>query len=375
MDDVYLDNNATTKPHPDVRAAMLMALDCWYGNPSSKHELGTASRSVIEDARRAISVFIGAGRPSDVLFLSGATEAIAQAFESARKTVQQVATSAIEHTAVLAAATAAERCGVAHFTIPVSTDGQISLRDLDQVVRKAPTFVSVTLVNNETGTLQDISGVAEICRQHGALLHVDAAQAIGRVHVDVSDLGCDYLSLSPHKFHGPKGVGALFVRSEAPKTSIIHGHQEFGLRGGTENLPGIAGTAAAVRALHDWQARLPTISKLTHRLEQGILAEIPGAAVNCVDAPRVANTSNIYFPKRSAADMVASLSRRGVYVSAGAACSTGGSPSHVLEALGYGRTRANSSIRFSPSRFSTPAEIESAIRQTKEVYSATLASA
>jgi cysteine desulfurase len=370
--EAYLDNNATTPLLPDVREAMVAALDQYFANPSSKHRLGTISRRVLEDARRTISVFLGAKQPSDVLFTSSATEAITLAFKSGGDAVRQIAVGTSEHTAVLDAAGEFEASGLVRIDIPVSRTGEPLLDGLASELSKQKTLVSLTLVNNETGVVLDVPPLAALCRRHGALLHIDAAQAVGRVTVDIAELGCDYLSVSPHKFHGPKGVGILYVRPDAPRKSLVLGHQEFGLRGGTENLLGIVGAEAAVKALCGWQDDLPRIAKLRDRLEQGILAAVPGSEVNGIGSRRAANTSNIYLPQRDAAELVAGLSRYGVYVSAGAACSTGGEPSHVLRAMGYGADRANSSIRFSLSKLSTAREIEFSIESVAKVYGATL---
>jgi cysteine desulfurase len=370
--EAYLDNNATTPLLPDVREAMVTALDQHFANPSSKHRPGAISRRILEEARRTISLFIGAMRPSDVLFTSSATEAITQAFKSGCVVARQVAVSTSEHTAVLDAAGECEASGLVRIDIPVSRNGEPLLDGLANELSKRKTLVSLTLVNNETGVVLNVPPLASLCRRHGALLHIDAAQAAGRVPIDVSELDCDYLSLSPHKFHGPKGVGILYARADAPRKSLILGHQEFGLRGGTENLLGIVGAEAAVKVLSGWQDHLPGIAKLRDQLEQGILAAVPGSEVNGIGSRRAANTSNIYLPQRDAAELVAGLSRYGVYVSAGAACSTGGEPSHVLRAMGYGVERANSSVRFSLSKLSTSLEIELAIQSVAKVYSATL---
>lgn len=372
MDEAYLDNNATTLLLPEVKEAMVRSLDLSFGNPSSKHRPGAISRRLIEDARRTIADFIGAAHPSEILFTSSATEAIAQAFQSGCLAAKKIIVSATEHTSVLDSAARWQESGIPLIHVPVSESGGLQLGGLTDDILRTRTFVSVTLVNNETGVILDTSRLAILCRQYNAFLHIDAVQAAGRIPVNVSELDCDYLSLSPHKFHGPKGVGILYVRTGAPRISLIPGHQEFCFRGGTENVLGIAGAMAAVKALHDWRKHLPHIAKLRDRLEQGILAAVPGAEVNGNKSQRAANTSNIYLPQRDAAELVAGLSRRGVYVSAGAACSTGGAPSHVLEAMGYGSERANSSLRFSLSKLSTAREIELAIRSVVEVYDATL---
>jgi len=373
MDEAYLDNNATTKLLPEVKEAMVKGLDQWFGNPSSKHRPGAISRRVIEDGRRTIADFIGAAHSSEILFTSSATESITQAFQSGCLAARQIVVTTSDHTAVLDAAARHEASGIRCIRLPVTRNGALELDGLVGDVLTTKTFVSVTLVNNETGVVLEISRLAALCRRYGALLHIDAAQAAGRVPINVMELDCDYMSLSPHKFHGPKGVGILYARHEAPRASLILGHQEFGLRGGTENVLGIAGAAAAMETLREWRDDLPRIAELRDRLERGILGAVPGAEVNGSGSRRAANTSNIFLPRRDAAEIVAGLSRHGVYVSAGAACSTGGAPSHVIRAMGYGAERANSSIRFSLSKLSTSREIDMAIQSVAKVYDATLA--
>lgn len=373
MDEAYLDNNATTMLLPEVREAIVGGLERWSGNPSSKHRPGTASRRMIEEGRGTIAEFFGAANPSEILFTSSATESITQAFQSGCLAARQIVVCSTDHTAVLDAAARWEAIGVSCIRLPVNRTGELELDGLTGDILRPKTFVSFTLVNNETGIIPELALLRALCRQHDALLHIDAAQAAGRVPIDVEKLECDYMSLSPHKFHGPKGVGILYARHNAPRANLIIGHQEFCLRGGTENVIGIAGAVAAVKALRGWPNDLPRIAALRDRLEQGILAEIHGAAINGSGAKRAANTSNIFLPRRDAAEVVDGLNRYGVYVSAGAACSTGGEPSHVIRAMGFGAERANSSIRFSLSKLTTSREIDLAIQAVVKVYKTTLA--
>lgn len=366
----YLDNNATTAPLPEVTAAMAAAFDQCFANPSSKHKLGTAARRALENARQGFANFLSANQSSEVIFTSTATEAIALAFHSAGSQVQQVAVGTSEHSAVLDAASQQEAAGIARLDISVSRSGVPLLDGLEDELSRRKTFVSLSLVNNETGVILDIQPIAALCRKYDALLHIDAVQAPGRVPVNVIELDCDYLTISPHKFHGPKGTGILYARANAPRRSLIGGYQEAGFRGGTENVPAIVGAGIAVEALGDWSAQAARIAHLRDRLEQGILTAVPGAQINGIGARRVANTSNIYLPRRNAAEMVEGLSRHGVFVSAGAACSTGGTPSHVIRAMGYHDERANSSVRFSLSRFTTVQQVDLAISSVSKVYKA-----
>jgi cysteine desulfurase len=244
---------------------------------------------------------------------------------------------------------------------------------LQRVLRASgPAFVSMIWANNETGVVSPAGAIAEICRANGALLHLDAVQAPMHIDVDAGAAACDYLSLSAHKFHGPKGVGILAAKSLAPRAPLLPGHQESGMRGGTENLPAIVGAAAALALQPDWRREAARQARLRDALERGILETIPGTAVNGAPTQRIGNTTSIFFPGRNAADMVAALGRAGLCVSAGAACSTGGRPSHVLQAMGYGEQRANGSIRFSLGRENTEAEVARALEIVRTVYASGL---
>lgn len=366
----YLDNNATSALAPEVRAVMIAALDDWFANPSSQHRLGIDCRRVLEEARQTFANYLRARYATEVSFTSGATDAISQAFfRGCNNDIDQVLVSSVEHAAVLDAAAHVSPLGRPYIQIPVDPMGNLQIDQLERLLARGRSFVSVALVNNETGVIFDLPRISEACRRTGAILHVDAAQAAGRVPVDVQELKCDYLSLSPHKFHGPKGVGILYARAQAS----VHRERSESIRsGGTPNVPSILGAAAAISALSDWQLDVRKIERLRDRLEAAVLASIPESDVNGKGAIRVANTTNISFPDRNAADLVAALSRRKVYVSAGAACTSGGSPSHVIQAMGWGRARANSSLRFSLSKSTTEEEISFAIEKVVEAYQATL---
>jgi cysteine desulfurase len=336
-----------------------------FANPSSRHRLGQAVRAEVEAAREAVAAFIGAHHPAEVRFTSGATDSIMRSFISACESgVEHLLVGATEHVAVFDAAEA-----VAHgrrlVKIPVNDTGGLVIEALEAELALGPALVSVGLVNNETGVITDTERVAAACRRAGARLHFDGAQAVGRIAVDVSELDCDYLSLSPHKFYGPKGCGVWFARADSPIARAI-GHE------GTPNVAGIAGTSAALGALSDWRQEVARQSILRDHLEKTILEALPSAAVNGVGGHRVANISNIYFPRRSAADLVEALSRRGVWVSAGAACTTGGRPSHVIEAMGFSSDRGNGSLRFSLGRNSTADDMNQAACLVIDAYRATL---
>jgi len=367
--EVYLDNNATTRPTPGVIEACLAALRDFSANPSSPHALGVAARRQVERVRQDVAEFLGAASPSEIVFTSGATESIGLAVNCALADSEGgLATSAVEHAAMLQCAHSREKLGSKVVVMGVDEKGLLRLEELEEALSWKPRLVSVMLANNETGVLFDIFAIAGLCRNRPGLLHIDAAQAIGRTRVDVDELGCDYLSFSAHKFHGPKGIGVLYIRSGAPRLPMLPGHQESGLRAGTENVVGILGLGAAISELGSWQERCQGIQALRDQLESDILGTVSEAQVNGGHDSRVCNTTSIYFPSRNAADLVERLSRKGVYVSASAACTTGGEPSHVLQAMGFGRERANASLRFSLSRFTTAAEVKVACQAVADVF-------
>jgi cysteine desulfurase len=373
---IYLDNNATTQPLPAVVKAMLPFMEQSFGNPSSLHLMGLEARKAVEKARDTVAAMIHAKTPTEIVFTSCATESISHAFQSicgncggAR---QHIIVSAVEHTAVLEAAEKYKHKGSLLTAIAVNSEGALDLQQLEDAISNRPAFVSVMLANNETGVLFPVKEIAAICERKAAILHVDAVQAAGRMPLDVQSLKCDYLSLSAHKFHGPKGVGALYIREGALKSPFIRGHQENHLRGGTENVAGIVGLAAAIDNLFSGQEKPDSIRSLRDLLERNLLPQIPGAAVNGASAPRICNTSNIHIPERNAADLVENLSHLGVFISAGAACTNGGEPSHVIQAMFRSRSRANGSIRLSLSRFTTTEEINLAIKAVVKAYHATL---
>lgn len=362
---IYLDYSATTPLAPQALAAITRALTQSFANPSSRHRVGRTVRAEVEAARETVAAFIGARHTTDVHFTSGATDSIMRSFISACESgIEHLLVGATEHVAVLDAARAVAG-GRRVATVPVNDTGQLAIDVLETELARGAAFVSVGLVNNETGVITDIERVAAACRRAGARLHVDAAQAVGRIAVDVAALDCHYLSLSPHKFYGPKGCGVWFVRSSSPISRAI-GHE------GTPNVPGILGTAAAVSALGEWSKEARRQGVLRDQLEALILEAVPFAAVNGAGAHRVANISNVYFPHRNAADVVEALSRRGVWVSAGAACTNGGRPSHVIEAMGFPSSRANGSVRYSLGRNTTSDDVNQAANLTIDAYRATL---
>jgi cysteine desulfurase len=336
----YLDYNASAPMPKSVRDAVAAAAE-QCGNPSSVHAYGRKARAIIEDARRDIAAAVGA-RPDQVIFTSGATEAIAIALRCSGR--PRVLASAVEHEAVLKAVPDVER-------IPVDAAGVIDLDATRSALaeRGPETIVSVMLANNETGVIQPIADVVTIAGETGALVHCDAVQGPGRIAVDFAALNVDFMSLSAHKLGGPKGSGALIVRDLALLSAeIAGGGQERGLRGGTENVIGIAGFGAAARLLSENLSRMTDIGRLRDDMEAQIKRIAPQAIIAGESAPRLPNTSCIVLPGIKADQQVMALDLAGVAVSAGAACSSGKiTPSHVLTAMGMPEAQAGSAIRVS----------------------------
>jgi len=374
---VYLDNNATTKPLPAVLEAMEPYLRDLYGNPSSPHQFGQECRRAVEDARASVAELISAASPTEIVFTSCATESISQAFHIASATFGEkrfrIATSSVEHVAVLETAEYYRHKGAELVIVGVDSEGNLNLKQLDAALSKGPVFVSLMLANNETGVILPLQEAGALCKQHKAIFHVDVVQAIGKLPVAVRELQCDYLSLSAHKFHGPKGIGALYIRHGAARGAWIRGHQEDNARGGTENVAGIVGIGAAAQAVKaSLTADMKRMAQLRDALEQGILSAVPGSEINGDSKHRLCNTTNIHFPNKNSAQLVERLSAQQVFVSAGAACTTGGKPSHVLRAMGLGEERANASLRFSLGKLTTRQEIDEALRIVPEALKSSL---
>jgi len=363
---IYLDNNSTTAVDEAVVEAMTRCLRDAFGNPSSTHVAGQRSRQMLERAREQVAALIGA-RPREIVFTSGGTEADNLAILgtlAAHPTRRHVVLSAVEHAAVFTLCEQLEASGHRATKIAVNEAGALDMNSLVASVAPETAIVSVMLANNETGVIMDAASAAASTRAAGAVTLVDAVQAVGKMPVDVGALGADLVSLSAHKFHGPKGVGALYVR---PGTRLrgqhVGGHQERDLRPGTENLVGIVGMGAAAEvAMRELASAPERMARLRDQLESAILRSIPGAVVNGGCAPRLCNTTNIALPGVEAEALIIALSEAGVCVSAGSACASGSmEPSHVLKAMGVSPTMARGSIRFSVSRQTTDAEIDSAI--------------
>jgi cysteine desulfurase NifS len=363
---VYLDNNATTVMEDAVLEAMLPFLRESSGNPSSLHAAGQAARTAVEDARRQVAALIGA-RARRVAFTGGGSEADNLALKGVawarRDRGRHIITSRIEHPAVLRAADFLEREGFRVTRLDADDDGRIDPAALEAAVAEDTILVSLMMANNEVGTLQPIRELAAIARAAGAVFHTDAVQAVGKVPVDVEDLGVDLLSLSGHKIHGPKGVGALYVRKGLELEPVIHGgKQEASLRAGTENVPAIVGLGAAAalarRALDDPDRT----AGLRDRLEEGIRRLVPGARLNGHREHRLPNTLNLTLPGLRGESLVLALDHHGIALSSGSACKAGSpEPTHVLMAMGRTDDDAHCAVRFSLSRHTSGEDVDATI--------------
>ncbi|MDM7993302.1 MAG: aminotransferase class V-fold PLP-dependent enzyme [Candidatus Fermentibacter sp.] len=364
---VYLDNNATTPLDPLVLARMLPFLGERFGNPSSFHSFGSSLMEAIEESRGRVASLIGAprsaaGRPA-VVFTSGGTESDNWALRGSLAATgrRTIVTTPVEHPAVLETARQLEREGFELRVARVTCDGVLDMDSIREAIDPTVAVLSVMAANNETGVLMPIRECAEMAHSVGALFHTDAVQAAGKIPLDAEGDGIDLLSLSAHKIHGPKGVGALYVRPGLDLPAFVHGgHHESGLRAGTYNVPGIAGLGEAARlALEEIGPGTSAILALRDRLENGMKATCPGVSIAGALAPRLPNTTTALFSGVESEAILTLLDMRGISVSSGSACSTGSKdPSHVLRAMNVDRNLANSAVRFSLSRFNTAHEID-----------------
>jgi len=373
---IYLDNNATTRPADAVVAAMNRTLCERWANPSSMHRAGQVVRREIILARSAVARLIGC-QDRELVFTSGGTESVNLAVRGsfgAQPERRLFVTSRLEHSVVRDLALAAASLGVEVVWLDNDAGGVVDLDALRIVLgRRAGevALVSVMWVNNETGVIQPVETIGAICGEFGVRLHTDATQAVGKLEIDVASLPVDLLSFSAHKFHGPKGTGALYVkRGVRLEAQVIGGPQERGRRGGTENAAGIVGTGVAAELAMDWLAGGGPAALATRRdtLERGIVDTLDQTAVNGIGAPRVAGTSNIAFIGLEAEAILLMLSERGVCASAGAACSSGSmEPSPVLQAMGLPSEQTFGSVRFGLSRETTDDEVLRAVEIVVDV--------
>ncbi len=371
----YLDHNATTPLAPEALDAMLPFLGARFANPSSPHAAGMAARQAVGEARGAVAGLVGA-KAAEIVFTASATEANHLAILGTLRAVAETAparrhvvTTAVEHPATLLLCADLERRGWRVSVLPVDGAGRVLLNDLRAVVDDTTALVSMMWANNETGVLMPVAVAADIAQARGALFHTDAVQAAGRVPVDVDITNVDLLTLSAHKLHGPKGVGALYVRKGTPLAPLLHGSQERGRRGGTENVPAIVGfgVAAALAQRSIAACTGAAMAILRNRLERGILERWPGSRVNGGAAERLPNTSNIRFVDphgrpMDGEELLMRLDAAGIQVSMGAACASGGNrPSHVLTAMGLSAAEAAGSLRFSLGRDTGASEVEAVL--------------
>jgi cysteine desulfurase len=372
MQRVYLDNNATTPLLPEVFEAMRPHFVEKFGNASSIHQQGQQARGAIEHARESVAELLNC-RPAEVVFTSGGTEGDNLALFGLLKPGDHVITSAIEHHAVLNSSSRLEQMGCTVSYLRVDGDTRVDPEDVRRAIRPETKLVSIMMANNETGVLQAVGDIGKIAAEADIYFHTDAVQAAGKVPLDVQEIGCDLLTISAHKFHGPQGVGALFVRKGTLLQPLFYGgRHERSRRAGTENLAGIVGLGKAAEIARAGFANgsVARLGEYRDRLEQTILAKIEQVAVNGGGATRVPNTVNISFDAVEGEAMVISLDLKGLAVSTGAACSSGAiEPSHVLTAMGLSADRARGSIRFSLGKQTTAEDIEFALGLVPEVVS------
>jgi cysteine desulfurase len=368
----YLDNAATTPVRPEVLDAMLpyLGMDA-FGNPSSSHRFGRAARAGVEEAKRAVAGAVGA-EPNQVVFTSGGTEADNLAIIGAALAARdrggpfRVAVSATEHKAALAAAHAVKHLGGAEIILPVTASGVVDEAALAAALERGGggggvAIVSVMWVNNEVGTVQPVRRVADRCSAAGVLFHSDAVQAFGKVPVSLRDVNCTLLTISGHKIGAPKGVGALIVRDRKAVEAIIHGGgQQYGIRPGTENVPGIVGLGVAARlAAEEQEAMARRLQALRDELERRLLAIVPDAVINGWQSERAPHVSNASIPGTDSEALLMHLDLAGIACSSGSACSTGAvEPSHVLTAMGVPRDLGVAALRFSFGKDSTSEDVD-----------------
>jgi len=358
---VYIDFNATTPLKPEVKAAIMEGMEDVYGNASSMHASGRLARGRVEEARKAVGKLLGAP-PETILFTSGGSESNNTVFQTMRRLAcaqdgsplktgrNEFIITAIEHPCVLNSALDLKKMGFKVTILPVDEYGKLIFEELEKALSEKTLFVSVMAANNEIGTVQDIQKIAALAKASGAWMHTDAVQAVGKIAVNVEDLGADYLTLSAHKIYGPKGVGALYVRKGAPLFPLIRGgHQEEGLRAGTYNNTGIIGFGTAANiAFGKLEQYGREIGALRDRLREGLVATIPNIKINGHPKDILPNTLNISFPGAEGEAILLSMDLQGIEASTGSACASGSlEASHVLLAIGVGPELAHGSIRFS----------------------------
>lgn len=372
MQVVYLDNNATTQPAAEVVEAMLPFMTQWWGNPSSVHRFGQRARQAVDEARSQVASLIGCS-DGELLFTGGGTESVNTAVRgllAARSPRRKIVTSSVEHSATRELCAQLAKEGLAEIVvIPVDQQGMLDITALDRSLHEDPALASIMWANNETGVIFPVEQIAMMCKSQRVPFHTDGTQAIGKMPVDVVAAGIDAMSFAAHKFHGPKGIGGLYVRRGLRvRPLLIGGPQERSRRGGTENVPGIVGMGKAADLALQHLTDTGRIAAQRDRLERTVLETIEDTSVNGNRDHRVPNTTNISFAQLEAEAILILLSERGVCASAGAACSSGSlEPSPVLKAMNIDPKIAHGAIRFSLSRYTTEEEIDTALAVIPQV--------
>lgn len=365
---IYLDHNATTPVLPEVLEAMMPYLTTEWGNPSSTYKFGYKIKSAIEKAREQVADLIGA-HPMEVIFTSCATESNNAAIHAALKAnpdKRHIVTSAVEHSSVLNYCKALETEGYRVTYLPVDREGLLKPVDLESAITDETALVSLMWANNETGVLFPVKEIAEICQSRGVLYHCDAVQAAGKVDINLRNIPINYLSVTGHKFHAPKGIGALYIKRKTPISPFIHGgHQERNLRGGTECVPLIVGLGKAAewarKCLPDYDRK---VRPLRDALEEGILERVPDTELNGNQTQRLSNTTNVYFRGIDSEALLILLDKEGICASSGSAClADSNEPSHVIRAMKP--VPSNQMLRFSLDITNTTNEVQSTLAGVK----------
>ncbi|MBR5344474.1 MAG: cysteine desulfurase NifS [Clostridia bacterium] len=375
MNAIYLDNAATTAVSPAVLQEMLPFFTEHYGNPSSVHSTGRDARKAIENARRQVAAAIGAN-PQEIYFTAGGSEsdnwAIKGAAYANRKKGNHIITTAIEHHAVLHTCAWLEKQGFEVTYLPVDRNGRVTPEQIEAAITDKTILITVMTANNEIGTIEPIAEIGRVAREHKVLFHTDAVQAVGAIPLDVQAMNIDMLSMSGHKFHGPKGIGALYVRRGIRIDTLIHGGaQERGQRAGTENLAGIVGIGKAIEiATENLEEKAAKLSAMRDRLIDGILERIPDVRVNGPRDGRLPNNANISVRYIEGESMLLKLDLAGIAASSGSACTSGSlDPSHVLLAIGLPHEVAHGSLRMTLGSDTTDAEIDKVLEVLPEIIS------
>lgn len=371
---IYFDHAATTYVKPEVFEAMKPYFMDKYGNPSSIYSIGRFNRKAIEDARISVAKSIGAAEPSEIYFTGSGTEsdnwAIKGSAMALSKKGKHIITSNIEHPAVMATCEFLQKQGYEITFVNVDNEGLVNPEDVDKAIRPDTILVTIMMANNEIGTIQPIKEISQVCKKYGVLFHTDAVQAAGNIPINVKDLGVDLLSISGHKFYGPKGTGMLYIRKGVRIESIIHGgHQERNKRAGTENVPGLVGFAKALElATESMDTHYKKLSSLRDKALKGIIERIPYININGNMEKRLPGNLNVSFKFVEGESVLLMLDLKGIKASSGSACTSGSlDPSHVLLAIGLPHEIAHGSLRLSFGEINTEEEVDYLIDSLDEI--------